>query len=69
MPRALPVPVREPLVARIAAGEPIAAVADGPGLSFWTARTLWRRYRDGGAAALPPDYARCGRRGVRGGAR
>src|SRR5688572_24416914 len=65
MPRAIPVPEREAIVGRIAAGEPVAAVAEDLGRSFWTVRRLWRRYRDGGVAALPPDYARCGRAGVR----
>jgi len=66
MPRAIPVPVRHMLVTQIAAGHPIAAVAEAAGLSFWTVRTFWRRYRDGGAEALTPDYANCGRRGVQG---
>ena len=66
MPRALPVPVRELLVARIRGGEPIAAVAADLGVSYWTARTIWRRFRDGGMDALTPDYARCGRTGIRG---
>src|SRR5918992_4650154 len=65
MPRAIPVPLREVVVGRVAAGEPVAAVAEALGRSFWTARTRWRRYRDGGPAALAPDYARCGRPGVR----
>jgi hypothetical protein len=56
MPRALPVPVREP----------IAVVAAELDLAYYSVRTIWRRYRDGGVAALPPDYARCGRTGIRG---
>ena len=43
MPRALPVPVREVMVARIRAGEPIAAVAEDLDLSSWSVRTIWRR--------------------------
>jgi hypothetical protein len=66
MPRALPVPVRELIVARIRAGHPLAAVAEDLALSPWSVRTIWRRYRDGGAPALVPDYARCGRPGPRG---
>jgi transposase len=66
MPRALPVPVRELIAARIRGGEPIAAVAADLGLAYDTVRTIWRRYRDGGADALVPDYARCGRTGIRG---
>lgn len=66
MPRALPVPTRELIVARIRSGEPVAAVAEDLGLPFYSARKIWRRYRDGGMAALMPDYARCGRAGIRG---
>lgn len=66
MPRALPVPMRELLVRRIARGEPIAAVAADLELSYWSVRTIWRRYRDGGTEALEPDYGRCGRPGLRG---
>ena len=66
MPAAIPVPLRQLLVERIGRGEPIAAVADDLGLSFWTARTLWRRYRDRGMDGLAPDYAACGRPGHRG---
>jgi transposase len=65
MPRAIPVPLREAIATRIAAGEPIAAVAADLDVPFWSARTIWRRYRDGGLAALEPDYARCGRPGLR----
>lgn len=66
MPRALPVPQRRLIVERIGHGEPIAAVAEDLGLSYWTVRTLWRRYRDRGREALTPDYDRCGHPGVRG---
>jgi len=37
-----------------------AAVAAELGRSPWTVRTIWRRSRDGGAAAVVPRYARCG---------
>jgi hypothetical protein len=66
MPAAIPVPLRQLLVERIARGEPIAAAAADLGLSFWTARTLWRRYRDRGMDGLAPDHAACGRPGRRG---
>jgi transposase len=65
MPQAVPVDVRERLVARHQAGVSLPAIAQELGLSSWTVRTIWRRYRDGGEAALVPDYAACGRPGPR----
>src|SRR5262245_57250205 len=65
MPRAIPVPTRELIARRVGAGETIAAVAADLGVPYWSARTIWRRFRDGGPEALAPDYANCGRAGVR----
>jgi transposase len=65
MPQAVPVAVRQAIVARHQAGVSLPAIAQELGLSPWTVRTIWRRYRDGGAAALVPDYAACGRPGPR----
>lgn len=65
MPLAVAGPVRAELARRRLAGEPLVAIAAGLGLSYRTARGLWRRYRERGAAGLGPDYGRCGRRGPR----
>jgi hypothetical protein len=66
MPRAVDVPVRQEIVARREAGQSLAVIAQALGLSFWTVRQIWRRYRAQGAAALTPDHARCGWHGPRG---
>jgi len=65
MPRALPVALRQTIVERHQAGTSLPAIAQECGLSPWTVRTLWRRYRDRGEAGLVPDYAACGRPGPR----
>jgi hypothetical protein len=65
MPQALAVAVRQTIVERHLAGASLPAIARALGLSPWTVRTLWRRYRDRGDAGLVPDYAACGRPGPR----
>jgi hypothetical protein len=65
MPRALTVDLRQAVIERHLAGHSLAAVARELAISPWTARTLWRRYRDRGEAGLVPDYAACGRPGPR----
>jgi Helix-turn-helix domain len=65
MPQALPVALRQAIVERHQAGLSLPAIAQELGLSPWTVRTIWRRYRDGGEAGLVPDYAACGRPGPR----
>jgi hypothetical protein len=54
MPRALPLPLRQVVVTRHLQGEPLAQIAQQLDLSFWTVRTLWRRYQQHGWAGLPP---------------
>jgi transposase len=65
MPRALPVAIRQRIVERHYAGVSLPTIAREFGLSPWTVRTLWRRYRERGEAGLGPDYAACGRPGPR----
>src|SRR3954465_14968516 len=65
MPQALPVALRQAIVERHRAGASLPGIAQQFGLSPWTVRTIWRRYRDGGEAGLVPDYAACGRPGPR----
>ena len=65
MPQAVPVAIRQVIVARHHAGVSLPTIAQDLGLSAWTVRTIWRRYRDGGEAALVPGYAACGRPGPR----
>lgn len=66
MPRAVDVPVRQAIVAQHEAGQSLVKVAQGLGLSYWTVRQIWRRYRARGAAGLTSDHADCGVRGPRG---
>src|SRR4051794_928325 len=65
MPRAIPVDLRQTIVERHRAGAALPVIAQDLGLSPWTVRTLWRRYRDHGDAGLRPAYAACGRPGPR----
>lgn len=65
MPQAVAVPLREVIIERHQQGESLKGIAAGLGLSYWTVRTLWRRYRDRGAAGLKPDYERCRQGGPR----
>jgi transposase len=65
MPRALPVDLRQTIIDRHRGGTALPAIARDLGLSPWTVRTIWRRWRDRGAAGLRPDYAACGRPGPR----
>ena len=65
MPRALALDLRQVIVERHRAGASLPAIARDLTLSPWTVRTIWRRYRNRGAAGLVPDYAACGRPGPR----
>jgi transposase len=60
MPRALPVSIRQTIVARHQQGESLAAIATALGLSRWTVRAIWRQYRRGGSPGLSPAYPHCG---------
>jgi transposase len=63
MPVPIPVPKAEEVVARHHAGMGLPGIAETMGLSVWTVRDIWRRYRDRGS--VEPNYWACGRRGVR----
>jgi|Deesub1362A_J573_1020465.scaffolds.fasta_scaffold13282_1 transposase len=65
MPGAVPRPTREEIVRRHEQGESLRRIAEGLGLSFWTVRKVWRRYRDEGERGLRPRYDRCGWHGLR----
>jgi len=65
MPSAITVPIRERIIERRQQGETIAKIADTLGLSYWSVRTLVRRYRDRGSSGLVPDYDKCGRTHIR----
>jgi transposase len=58
-------PVRQLIVQRHAHGESLRQIARQLHLARDTVRRIWRRYRDAGAAGLPPRYTRCGRRSSR----
>lgn len=59
MPASLPVPVRQTLWQRWQHGDSVAKLAAELQLSQRTVRHLVRRFRQRGAEALAPDYARC----------
>jgi hypothetical protein len=61
MPRAIPVALRQTLLQRHLQGESLQAIALDLGLSFWTVRHLWRRYRCQPSADCAPAYPRCAR--------
>jgi helix-turn-helix protein len=65
MPQALPLPLREQIVQRCQQGLTHAQVAAELKIKARSVRQIWTRYRHGGAAGLPPDYARCGHPGSR----
>lgn len=65
MPCAIALPLRQQLVQRAQQGQSLRQIAADLGLAYRTVRGLWRRYRERGDAGLTPDYARCGRAGVR----
>jgi transposase len=65
MPRALPLPLREQIVELHSKGFSLVQVARVLHVKEGTAREIWRRYREAGRAGLQPDYAQCGRPGIR----
>jgi hypothetical protein len=69
MPQAIPVPIRQAIVQRRQQRHTLRAIAEEFQVSSVTVRKLWRRVRDRGPDALPPDYPRCGRAAPRGDAR
>jgi hypothetical protein len=50
MPRALPLPLREQIIHRPQAGQPVTAVAEALHLKYRSVRQIWQRYRLGGEA-------------------
>ena len=65
MPAAIPRPIREELIRRHQAGEPLTEIAEALGLSYRAARGLWRRFRERGEKGLDNAYANCGVPGPR----
>jgi transposase len=60
MPQPIPVATREMIVSCHEKGESLVAIANDLKMSYWTARHIWRRYRDDGPDGLKPGYDRCG---------
>jgi hypothetical protein len=58
--RAISVPHRQVIFERAGAGHKARAIADDLGLNPETVRKLMARFRKAGAAAIAPDYSRCG---------
>jgi hypothetical protein len=65
MPSAIALPIRQQMIERRRRGATIAAIAAEFAISYWSVRTIIRRYRDRGASGLRPDYHRCGAKGCR----
>ena len=65
MPKPIPVAIRQVIVERHERGETLGAIAQDLGMSLWTVRSIWRRYRDQGEEGLKPNYDQCGGQGVR----
>src|SRR5207244_197710 len=65
MPRPVPQPIRQEIVARHQAGERLTEVAQALGLSYRTVRGLWQRFRLRGPTGLAADYSRCANPGPR----
>lgn len=65
MPQAVPLPLRQQIVAAYQDGATYAAIAQHVPVKERTIRSLCQRFRQRGLAGLAPDYARCGRPGSR----
>ena len=60
MPRAIPYPIRQDIIQRHQAGQPLSAIAHELQLSYRTVRTFWQRYCANGDAGLQISYVHCG---------
>jgi len=60
MPRAIAYPIRQTIIQRHQAGQPLASIAKELQLSYRTVRSLWHRYCAAGENALVPNYDQCG---------
>jgi len=60
MPRAIPYPIRQDIIQRHQAGQPLSAIAHELQLSYRTVRAFWQRYRTSGDAGLQTHYLHCG---------
>lgn len=60
MPSAIAVPIRQKIVDQRQQGDTIAKIAASLDLSYWSVRTIVRRYRDQGDAGIVPNYQNCG---------
>lgn len=65
MPRAIAVPIREQMVQLRQQGKSYAVIGQQLRQSPHSVRQICRRWRTGGAAALTPNYHRCGHPGIK----
>lgn len=65
MPCAIAVPIRQQIIEQHQHGASIAQIAQTLERSYWSIRTIVRRYRDQGEAGLRPNYQNCGVKGIR----
>jgi transposase len=64
MPCAIAVPIRQQIIEQRQQGASIAQIAQDLQRSYWSIRTIVRRYRDQGEAGLIPQYQNCGVKGI-----
>jgi IS30 family transposase len=65
MPCAIAVPIRQQIIEQRQQGASIAQIAQALERSYWSIRTIVRRYRDQGEPGLVPQYQNCGVKGIR----
>jgi len=65
MPQAVPLPLRQQILAAYQGGATYAAIAQVVPVKERTIRSLCQRFRKRGLAGLKPDYDRCGHPGSR----
>lgn len=63
MPKPIPVAIRRQIVERRQKGEKLVQIAKALDMPYESIRNVWRLYRKAGR--IQPNYAACGKRGVR----
>lgn len=64
MPCAIAVPIRQQMIEQRQQGASIAQIAQALQYSYWSVRTIVRRYRKRGESGLIADYQNCGVKGI-----
>jgi hypothetical protein len=61
MPRAIPTPIRQQIIAWCQSGLSLGKVSEQSGYTYAGVAKVWRAFRLKGECALQPDYSLCGR--------